>query len=95
MVTTTKSLTAGAPKTPTAGVFVFAGDHLAGGKLLSPALSCSPAVTPTYRWHLLQFASGICYRRHLAYSPGVTLCIAGTYVLARGNTKKSPGVIIT
>jgi hypothetical protein len=43
-VTTRERLTTGELKRLTAGTFGFAGDHLAGGKGLPPALSYSPAV---------------------------------------------------
>jgi hypothetical protein len=43
--TTRKCTTAGAPETLTAGVFVFAGDLLAGGNPLPPAFFKSPVVS--------------------------------------------------
>jgi hypothetical protein len=43
--TTRKSITAGVPKCITAGVYAFAGDHLAGGNVVSPAFFNSPVVT--------------------------------------------------
>jgi hypothetical protein len=45
VVTTRKCTTAGAPETLTAGVFVFAGDLLAGGNPLPPAFFKSPVVS--------------------------------------------------
>jgi hypothetical protein len=54
----------------TAGIFVFAGDHLAGGKPLPPAHCKPPGVT--------QITAGTS-----ANSPGV-LFTAGTFQFARG-----------
>jgi hypothetical protein len=68
--TTRKCTTAGAPETLTAGVFAFAGDHLAGGNASSPAPSNSPVVRA--------FTAGV-----LPYSPGVSLT-AGVFPFRRG-----------
>lgn len=68
--TTRKRLTTGTLKRLTAGTFVFAGDHLAGGKPLPPAHWKTPGVT--------QITAGT-----LANSPGV-LFTAGTFQTAGG-----------